>query len=123
MRPTKAQMAALSRRDPVLGKAMKKLPAFPDFPAKPRLPYFHTLARTIIYQQLATGAASTIHDRVKALEPESAAFSHRQGVPLHSRRGIEGRGPFKKQTEGHPGPGRKDRIGKAEAPEPFQAAR
>ena len=64
----------MSRRDPVLGKFMKKLPAFPELPAKPRLPYFHTLARTIIYQQLATGAASTIHDRVKALSPDPRRF-------------------------------------------------
>ena len=74
MKPTKAQLAALSRRDPVLGKVMKGLPPFPDLPMKPRLPYFHTLARTIIYQQLATGAARTIHDRVKALSPNPRRF-------------------------------------------------
>jgi DNA-3-methyladenine glycosylase II len=53
---------------------MKKLPPFPDFPVRPRLPYFHTLARIIIYQQLATGAARTIHDRVKALSPTPRRF-------------------------------------------------
>ncbi|MBT8398186.1 MAG: DNA-3-methyladenine glycosylase 2 family protein [Gemmatimonadetes bacterium] len=74
MKPTKAQLAALSRRDPALGKVMKGLPPFPDLPAKPRLPYFHTLARIIIYQQLATGAARTIHDRVKALSPNPRRF-------------------------------------------------
>jgi DNA-3-methyladenine glycosylase II len=53
---------------------MKGLLPFPDLPVKPRLPYFHTLARIIIYQQLATGAARTIHDRVKALGPSPRRF-------------------------------------------------
>ena len=74
MRPTKAQLRDLALRDPVLGKAMKGLPPFPELPAKPRLPYFHTLARIIIYQQLATGAARTIHGRVKALSPNPRRF-------------------------------------------------
>ena len=74
MKPTKTQLRALARRDPILGKAMKGLPPFPELPAEPRLPYFHTLARIIIYQQLATGAARTIHDRVNALSPASRRF-------------------------------------------------
>ncbi|MFH1763264.1 MAG: DNA-3-methyladenine glycosylase 2 family protein [Gemmatimonadota bacterium] len=74
MKPTPAQLRALARRDPVLGKVMKKLPPFPELPAQPRLPYFHTLARIIIYQQLATGAARTIHGRVKALGPNPHRF-------------------------------------------------
>jgi 3-methyladenine DNA glycosylase/8-oxoguanine DNA glycosylase len=53
---------------------MKRLPPFPELPVKPRLPYFHTLARIIIYQQLATGAARTIHGRVKALSPNPRRF-------------------------------------------------
>jgi len=53
---------------------MKKLPPFPELPGSPRLPYFHTLARTIVFQQLATGAARTIHDRVKALSPQPGRF-------------------------------------------------
>jgi len=53
---------------------MGGLPPFPELPAKPRLPYFHTLARIVIYQQLATGAARTIHDRVKALSPKPGRF-------------------------------------------------
>jgi len=53
---------------------MKGLPPFPGFPVEPRLPYFHTLARTIISQQLAVGAARTIHLRVKALAPSPRRF-------------------------------------------------
>jgi len=74
MRPTPAQLRALARRDPVLGRVMKKLPPFPDFPVKPKPPHFHALARIIIYQQLATGAARTIHGRVKALSPSPRRF-------------------------------------------------
>ncbi len=91
MKPTKAQLSALSRRDPVLGKAMKSLPPFPDLPVKPRLPYFHTLARIIIYQQLATGAARTIHNRVKALSPNPRRFPTAKeilGLPEESLRGA-----------------------------------
>ena len=70
MRPTKAQIAALRRRDPVLGAAIKHLPPFPDFPVGIlRGPYFHVLARSIIYQQLATQAATTIYGRVRKLGP------------------------------------------------------
>ena len=74
MKPTETQLRALKRRDPALGRAMRGLPPFPDFPVAPRLPYFHTLARTIIYQQLATGAARTIHGRVKALSSSPGRF-------------------------------------------------
>ena len=74
MKPTTAQLRALARRDPVLGKVMKTLPPFPALPSKPKLPYFHQLARIIIYQQLATAAASTIHGRVKALSPNPRRF-------------------------------------------------
>ncbi len=70
MRPTKAQIAALRRRDPVLGAAIKGLPSFPNFPVGVlRGPYFHVLARSIIYQQLATRAAATIYGRVRKLGP------------------------------------------------------
>ncbi len=74
MKPTRAQLRSLAQRDPSLGKVMKGLPPFPDFPIKPRLPYFHTLARIIIYQQLAAAAARTIHGRVKALGPNPRRF-------------------------------------------------
>lgn len=70
MRPTKAQIDALGRRDPVLGAAMQGLPPFPDRPVGAfKGPYFQVLARSIIYQQLATRAATTIYGRVRMLNP------------------------------------------------------
>ena len=70
MKPTHAQMVALRRRDPVLGAAIKGLPPFPDFPIGTfKGPYFQVLARSIIYQQLATQAATTIYSRVRKLGP------------------------------------------------------
>ncbi len=74
MRPAPAQLRALARRDPLLGTAMRKLPPFPGFPGQPRLPWLHALARIIIYQQLAAGAARTIHGRVMALSPGPRRF-------------------------------------------------
>jgi len=73
-RPTPSELKALFRRDPALGKVRKGLDPFPAFPVEPRLPYFHTLARIIIYQQLAVGAARTIQDRVQALSPNPRRF-------------------------------------------------
>jgi len=73
-RPTPSQLKALFHRDPVLGEARKGLEPFPGFPVEPRLPYFHTLARIIIYQQLAGGAARTIHNRVQSLSPNPRRF-------------------------------------------------
>ena len=87
MRPTQAQIAALRRRDPVLGAAIGRLPPFPDLPvATFKGPYFHVLARSIIYQQLATQAAKTIYGRVRRLSPgprfptpgQTLAFSDEQ---------------------------------------------
>jgi methylated-DNA-[protein]-cysteine S-methyltransferase len=74
LKPTSAQLQALARRDPRLGEAMRRLPRFPGFPVARPLPHFHTLARIIIYQQLAGQAASTIHGRVKALSPRPYRF-------------------------------------------------
>ncbi len=73
-KPSPSQLKAFYRRDPRLGEARKGLEPFPGFPVEPRLPYFHLLARTIIYQQLATGAARTIHARVQALSPNPRRF-------------------------------------------------
>jgi DNA-3-methyladenine glycosylase II len=74
MNPTPSQLRALARRDPALKKVMKGLPSFPGFPVPPRRPHFHALARIIIYQQLATAAARTIHGRVMALSPRPGRF-------------------------------------------------
>lgn len=68
MKPTAAELRALGRRDPVLGAAMPDLPPFPDFPVGVlRGSHFHALARSVIYQQLATAAAAAIYGRVRDL--------------------------------------------------------
>jgi 3-methyladenine DNA glycosylase/8-oxoguanine DNA glycosylase len=70
LKPTPAQLRALARRDPALGRALERVAPFPGFPAgaaRVVRTHFHSLARSIIYQQLAGKAAQTIHDRVAAL--------------------------------------------------------
>ena len=72
MKPTPAQLAALSRRDPALGRVLRRVAPFPGFPdgaARVIRTHFHALGRSIVYQQLAGAAARTIHDRVAALTP------------------------------------------------------
>jgi DNA-3-methyladenine glycosylase II len=72
VRTTPASLRALARRDPRLGAAMKKLPAFPAFPdaaQKAMTTHWDALARAIVFQQLAGAAARTIHGRVCALTP------------------------------------------------------
>jgi DNA-3-methyladenine glycosylase II len=69
-KPTPSALRALRQRDPRLGKAMLRLPAFPGFGNRSSADsHFHSLARTIIYQQLSGNAAATIHDRVMRLTP------------------------------------------------------
>jgi len=68
VKPTDAQLDALAERDPVLGKAMEGVTPFPGFPRGVlRGTHFHALARSIIFQQLATPAARTIYERVRDL--------------------------------------------------------
>ena len=52
---------------------MRRLPRYPGLPdaARRRRTHFESLARAIIYQQLAGKAAATIHGRVCALTPGS----------------------------------------------------
>jgi len=70
VKPTSSQLRALAKRDPALGDAMKRVPNFPGFPRGVlRGTHFHALARSIIFQQLATAAASTIYARVRDLTP------------------------------------------------------
>lgn len=72
MRPTEADLLALARRDPVLGRALRRLPPFPGFPdgsAHASLTYFNSLVRSITYQMLTGKAAETIYRRVAALTP------------------------------------------------------
>ena len=71
MQPSPTDLRALARRDPALGRAMKRLEPFPGFPTaeyRRRTPY-EALARAIVFQQLAGAAASTIHGRVCKLTP------------------------------------------------------
>jgi len=72
MEPSAGELRALARRDPALGRAMRRLPRFPRFPdavQRVQRTHFHALARAIVYQQLAGKAAATIHARVCALTP------------------------------------------------------
>lgn len=70
MIPTPSSLRALARRDPVLGRAMRRLAPFPGFPeAGAHDSHFHALAKAIVHQQLATRAAATIHRRVHGLTP------------------------------------------------------
>lgn len=49
---------------------MDRVPPFPGFPrGVQRGSHFHSLARSVIYQQLSGRAAGTIYGRVKALTP------------------------------------------------------
>ncbi len=70
MKPSAAQRTALARRDPKMGALVKRVEAFPDFPAEgteKRLSHFACLARAITFQQLAGKAAATIWGRACAL--------------------------------------------------------
>ena len=69
--PTRAQLAALKRRDPRLARAMSGCERFPGFPspAQRRVTHYAYLARAILFQQLTSKAATTIHRRACALTP------------------------------------------------------
>jgi len=64
-------IAHLKRQDKALGRAISRLPRFPGFPDADsrRRSHFESLARAIVYQQLAGKAAATIFGRVVALTP------------------------------------------------------
>lgn len=69
-RPLPSDLQELALRDPVLGRALARVPPYPGFPRKRSgETHFHALARAILYQQLAGKAAATIHGRVVALTP------------------------------------------------------
>ena len=66
--PDAESLSALAAADPLLGDAMRRLPPFPGYPGPARrMTHFHSLARSIVYQQLAGAAARTIYERVRAL--------------------------------------------------------
>lgn len=76
----------------MLGAAMTGLPSFPELPVPSlRGPHFHVLARSIIYQQLATKAAATIYGRVRALSPGPRFPTPEQLLRL-SDEGLRGAG-------------------------------
>jgi DNA-3-methyladenine glycosylase II len=72
-KPSAIALRALGRRDPRLAAAMRRLPAFPGFPdaaQRAQATHWDALSRAIVFQQLATAAATTIHRRVCALTGE-----------------------------------------------------
>ena len=89
--PTPAQLEELAKHDPLLGAAIKRVPPFPTMPP-PNLKgsHFHTIARSIVYQQLATAAARTIHGRVRDLTPDKGFPTAAQilDLPEESLRGA-----------------------------------
>ena len=62
---------ALMRRDPVLAAIIKRHGACGLGAARDRFDHFAMLVRAIVFQQLSTKAATTIHDRLIACMPEN----------------------------------------------------
>lgn len=70
--PTRAELAALARRDPRLGAAMRRVAPYPGFPSGHEHPadsHFHALARAVVHQMLSGKAAATIHERLRRTTP------------------------------------------------------
>ena len=91
MKPTPAQLKELAKHDPLLGAAMKRVPLFPTMPPPLlRGSNFHTIARSIVYQQLATAAARTIYGRVRDLTADKGFPTAGQllALPEESLRGA-----------------------------------
>ncbi|MFT7677212.1 MAG: DNA-3-methyladenine glycosylase II [Planctomycetota bacterium] len=92
IKPTPAQLRALVRRDPKLGRAIKRLDPYPGFPQQGKYQsHFHALAHAIVYQQLAGRAAETIHGRVLRLTPGSR-FPNAEQLQELSERELRGAG-------------------------------
>jgi len=69
-RPSRRALALLASADAQLSGALRRHGPYPGFPtpsAARRLTHFAALGRSILFQQLATAAARTIHGRVCAL--------------------------------------------------------
>jgi DNA-3-methyladenine glycosylase II len=93
MKPTPAELAALARRDPRLGRWMRALAPFPGFPdpSQRRLrTHYDALAHSIFYQQLHENAARSIYARVCALSASGAFPSATEllGLPESKLRGA-----------------------------------
>lgn len=87
--PSAAELRALARRDPRLGRALKRVQPFPGFPGgaeRAQRSHFHALGRAILFQQLHWKAATTIHDRVCALAGGRAFPRAEQLLALSSER-------------------------------------
>ncbi|KAM0885349.1 hypothetical protein ACQ4PT_030427 [Festuca glaucescens] len=69
-----AALRHLSAVDPLLSAVISSTDA-PAFTSTPSIPAFHSLARSILYQQLATSAAAAIYARFLALLPSTPAVS------------------------------------------------
>lgn len=71
MLPDAPSIRRLRRRDPLLAAAMDRTPPFPGFPdgERRRVSRYESIAKAIVFQQLAGKAASTIWGRVRALSP------------------------------------------------------
>lgn len=67
-----AALRHLHAADPLLSAVIASTDA-PTFTSSPSLPAFHSLARSILYQQLAPSAAAAIYARFLALLPSAAA--------------------------------------------------
>lgn len=74
-----AALRHLQAADPLLSAVIASTEA-PTFAASPSLPAFHSLARSILYQQLATSAADAIYSRFLALLPSAAAAAASDAV-------------------------------------------
>ncbi|RLN28535.1 putative DNA-3-methyladenine glycosylase 2 [Panicum miliaceum] len=74
-----AALRHLQAADPLLSAVIASTEA-PTFAASPSLPAFNSLARSILYQQLATSAADAIYARFLALLP-SASVPRRPQPP------------------------------------------
>jgi 3-methyladenine DNA glycosylase/8-oxoguanine DNA glycosylase len=70
--PSPRALARLKRSDPRLAAALARVGPYPGFPQRSDRrgrTHYESLARAIVYQQLAGRAAATIHGRVCALSP------------------------------------------------------
>ena len=86
--PSARQLDELAARDPVIGAAMRRVAPFPGFPRGPlaRGSHFQAIARSIVYQQLASAAAKTIFERACALTPGPAFPTERECLSLPKER-------------------------------------
>ena len=94
MKPTPAELRALARRDPRLGRVLRTLEPFPGFPlrAHPRQrSHYASLTSAIVYQQLSGRAAETIWKRVCALDG-GALFPEPELFLAHPEERLRGAG-------------------------------